>query len=229
MKSIERNKSFLSKSLQQSLRALSLILVVSYPIAAHMSTVHVFPYAIWVLLMLFGVQAFALILEQKAGVASVYFLITIALFWLLQYQVVQPILLAAPVLMISGLLLLFAGTLLPDKTPLITRFAMLVESEPLAIEIARYTRKVTWLWVVVFGLLLLESVLLALLAPTWLWSLFTNGLNYLIVMLVLLIEFCWRMYFLPQTSIRSFSQFLTALIRIDWRRLSRTDGGDHAA
>jgi len=49
------------------------------------------------------------------------------------------------------------------------------------------------------------------------------GVIGIVMLLVLLIEFRVRMKYLPQTSGRTFKQFLLQLIKIDWRRLARSD------
>ena len=78
--------------------------------------------------------------------------------------------------MFGGLLALFGVTLLPGRTPLVTRFAERLDPgfRP---GMAGYTRAVTWAWCLFFAGQLLVSLLLLMLAPAAAWCLFVNGLD----------------------------------------------------
>ena len=110
----------------------------------------------------------------------------------------------------------FLRSLQPGETPLITRIAIAF-GEELTPQRQRYTRQVTVAWTLLFAALTAECLLLALLAPPALWSLFTNGINYLLVATLFVGEYLLRRRLFPQPQ--GFRGFLRELRRIDFRRL----------
>lgn len=88
----------------------------------------------------------------------------------------------------GGLLALFAATLLPGRTPLVTRLAERLDPgfHP---GMAGYTRAVTYAWCLFFAGQLLASLLLLLFAPAAAWSLFVNVLDVVFVALMFLGEY----------------------------------------
>ncbi len=207
-------------TLNSIVETLTIVLVISYPIAAHLSALYRYPYASWILLALLSLQAMQLLRKKKYLGGLICTGLALVLVWLLQQQAAQSIVFLTPVLIVSGLLMLFAGTLLPGNTALITRFAELTESKKLTPAIRRYTRRVTVCWVVLLAVMLLETVLLALFAPPWLWSLCTNGLNYVLILMALMVELRLRRRYAPQADVRTFRQFLLSLLQIDLRQLA---------
>ena len=116
------------------------------------------------------------------------------------YGVIQdsPFALFLPPVMISaGLLWIFAGSLRQGREAIISRFARVVfnEQDPVTLS---YTRRVTQLWSLFFVAMLLETILLAVLAPLDVWSLFANILNYLFIALLFLVEFIYRRFHFPK-------------------------------
>jgi uncharacterized membrane protein len=87
----------------------------------------------------------------------------------------------------GGLLALFGVTLLPGRTPLVTRLAERLDPgfHP---GMAGYTRAVTLAWCLFFVGQLLASLLLLLFAPAAVWSLFVNVLDMVFVALMFLGE-----------------------------------------
>lgn len=121
-----------------------------------------------------------------------------------------------PILVPATLAWLFGCSLLPGRTALITQFAVTVMGHD-APEIARYTRGVTIYWTFVFVALALQALLLAAYGSWLQWSFFTNGINYLIVVVAFLGELLVRrLRFGRITPIRDF---LSQLVRTDFRRL----------
>lgn len=121
-----------------------------------------------------------------------------------------------PILVPATLAWLFGRSLLPGRTALITRFAVRVMGHDTP-EIARYTRGVTICWTLGFLALMLEALLLAVYGSWLQWSLFTNGINYVIVALAFLAELLVRrLRFGRITPIRDF---VSQLVRTDFRRL----------
>ena len=113
-----------------------------------------------------------------------------------------------------------ARTLLPGATPLVARVAAIWRGD-LDTQVARYTRRVTVAWAIFFAIMAIESAILALFAPTHIWSLFTNCINYLLVLLFFVVEYQLRFHFLPRHEHLSFADFCRLLVSIDLRRLAR--------
>lgn len=133
----------------------------------------------------------------------------------------QTMLFLPPILVNLLLCFPFARTLRTDSTPLISTFARMVHGHELDKATLRYTRAVTQLWAGLFILLALESLLLALFAPLEIWSLFTNFINYILVLLVFFIEYQVRIRHLPTLEHPGFVGFMRLLGKIDWRSLSK--------
>lgn len=118
-----------------------------------------------------------------------------------------------PLAITLSILLLFAGTLQPGRTPLVTRMAQLLEGD-LPPEVLRYTRAVTIAWVLFLAAMNLELWLLALLAPPELWSLFANFINYALLGLFFAGEYRLRRHFLPHRPQPGFLAFMRRLSTI---------------
>ena len=125
-----------------------------------------------------------------------------------------------PVLINIALMVLFGRTLLPGATPLVARIASLWRG-PLDSAVALYTRQVTIAWTIFSGLMVFEAIILALFAPLHIWSLFTNFLNYVFVLLFFIIEYRLRLYCLPDHEHLSFRGFCRLLASTDFRTLAR--------
>jgi uncharacterized membrane protein len=124
-----------------------------------------------------------------------------------------------PVLISLVLMLFFGRTLRAGSEPLITRISRAMRGGVLPEEVSRYTRRVTILWVVMFGLLALESALLAAFAPPRIWSLFTNLIDYLIIAAVMLAEYLYHSRRYPNGRHHNFLDFARDLVRVDYRRI----------
>ncbi|HKB83963.1 MAG TPA: hypothetical protein VKD04_12275 [Burkholderiales bacterium] len=115
------------------------------------------------------------------------------------------------------LLWLFGRTLRADRRPLITLLATHVHGE-LPLEIARYTRRVTWAWSVFFAAMALTSVLLFLLEPLPIWSMFNNLLNLPLVVAMYLGEYAWRLRRFPDFPHASIATVFRAFRNFDFSR-----------
>jgi uncharacterized membrane protein len=93
----------------------------------------------------------------------------------------------------------FGRTLFKGRVPLCTEFADKIHGPLTALEL-RYTRGVTWAWVLFFlGNLSLTFVLFAL-APLRTWSFFVNFVSLPLVLLMFVVEFAVRRRVLPQVQ-----------------------------
>nr|UXE46147.1 hypothetical protein Hi04_10k_c5801_00005 [uncultured bacterium] len=124
-----------------------------------------------------------------------------------------------PPLICLVMMAFFGRTLRAGSEPLITRISRAMRGGVISEEVRTYTRKVTILWVTMFGLLALESSLLAIFAPPRIWSLFTNLIDYLIIASVLTVEFFYHTRRYPNPRQRNFSDFAREMVRIDFRKL----------
>lgn len=166
-------------------RALGIALFLAYPATAHFAR----PATAVALLATLGAYVAASILIKHPtrwlappAVASLFFLGLPDAQWLLYLP---------PIALNAGLCWLFGRTLVHGRVPLIARFA-LMEQGTLTEELAAYTRRLTWLWTLLFAGAALASLLLALSGSRDAWSLFTNLVNYLLVAALFLGEFAYR-------------------------------------
>ena len=73
-----------------------------------------------------------------------------------------------------------------------SRFARIHRGGELAPDLARYTRNLTAAWAVFFLVMAVISATLAVTGPLAAWSLFSNLLNYLLVVLFFVLEYAYR-------------------------------------
>ena len=114
------------------------------------------------------------------------------------------------------LLVLFGGSLLPGRTPVVTRIARAARG-PLSPELLQYTRIVTWTWAAFAGLQLLGSAVLLTFAPPAIWSLFVNGLDMPAMLILGGGEYAYRRYrfrALPRLSPEQFRLALAAYFSV---------------
>ncbi len=201
--------------------ALVFTALLAYPAFIHLS--FAFDRPLLVTGMWLAVAAVGLVVTVRRGSASLSLLFGalltagIALWW---WGEAMDVLYLPPVLINIALMILFGRTLLPGATPLVARVASLWRG-PLDLAVAQYTRRVTISWTIFFALMLLESITLALFAPLHIWSLFTNFLNYVFVLLFFVIEYQLRLYCLPSHEHLSFRAFCRLLASTDLRTLAR--------
>ena len=106
--------------------------------------------------------------------------------------------------------LVFAFSLLPGKTPLITRFALL-EFKEISARIAAYTRAWTWAWAVFLLVIAAETFALAFWGTLETWSLFANVLNYVFILAFVVLEYFVRTRIIKEVQIPPFFHYLRSL------------------
>ncbi len=141
-------------------------------------------------------------------------LIPLSLYILWSSQAAATFFLLPPVLINILLTLVFGSTLLPGSKPMITQFAQIMKGDLDAKEL-RYTRQVTIAWVLFFILMSIETLLLALFASPFIWSLFTNFINYLFLFLFFLVEYQIRISQFTELEHPRFVDFIRSLAKID--------------
>ena len=107
----------------------------------------------------------------------------------------------------GSLLVLFAGSLRPGQTPLVSLLARRIRGT-LSPAIAVYTRRVTIVWCGFCALQLLASAALFVLAPRTVWSLFVNVLDTPLLAALFAGEYLVRRWRLPAEQ---HSPFLATL------------------
>lgn len=127
---------------------------------------------------------------------------------------------AIPVLVQGALAWLFARSLRPGLVPLITRYALAMGATDRP-EVWRYTRRLTLAWALLCGGLALLSAVLAISVSTTTWALFANGINYLFLAALFMLEYPLRRWLLRDEPRAGFLPYLAALARADHRRILR--------
>jgi len=97
-----------------------------------------------------------------------------------------------PVVINLALAAWFGMSLASGEEPVISWFARLVRGAELPQDLARYTRNSTVRWTVFFAGMAGVAAALALLATQQTWSLFANGINYLLVAVLFVGEYVYR-------------------------------------
>ena len=198
---------------------LLLALVVSVPLTIHIAIIsgHFTP-ALLILLL-----AFTLIVIRTWKARITFGLMLAFIVVLLSSAIGIPKqfqLYAIPVLINVGLAVIFGLSLLPNKTPIITKYAILLRDE-VEQRVVIYTRQVTQLWTIFFVLLAIESLLLAIFAPLETWSLFANLLNYVFTALVFIGEYYFRINHLNDLEHMSFPRFIHSLSKVSFSDLRK--------
>jgi uncharacterized membrane protein len=107
---------------------------------------------------------------------------------------------------------LFGTSLLPGRTPLVTRLAR--RTEPVMTpRIAAYTRGVTVLWAGFGALQLLASAILLLAGATRAWSLLVNVLDLPLVAATFALEYAWRRWHLRGERLATLRETALAFTR----------------
>ncbi len=127
-----------------------------------------------------------------------------------------------PILIHFCLFLFFSSTLLPGKTPQITRFATLLKGQLSSRELD-YTRQATYAWSIFLFLLFSEAIIIAYIAPIEIWSLFVNFINYFLVLTMFVAEFTIRRIVLKDETNESLLSFLKSFSKINMLEAIKKD------
>lgn len=189
--------------------ASSLGLLMIYSLSVHFGALsgHHLP----ALLVLGGVVSMAMLNKGRWLLLPV---IPVIFYLLWLSESMGNLLLLPPILLNILLALVFGSTLLPGATPLVTQFSQIMKGD-LNAKALRYTRQVTIAWVIFFTLMTIEAVLLALYASPFFWSLFTNFLNYLFLLLFFLVEYWLRTRRFKEVEHLGFIKFMLSLTKVD--------------
>lgn len=191
--------------------------LILYPVVIHLSILfEESQWAFWYLLLVFSffvLDRFTLLWRLFAALSI------ISLLLLSDDKVVAKYaLFSFPVFICLSFLIFFARTLRTGQTPLLTRIAILTDGQ-ISDQVLAYTRKLTIFWSLVFLFLTIESILLAMLAPLELWSLFTNVLNYIFILVLFIVEYFVRRRVLHEWRGRNLRQFIESLTKLRFRNV----------
>jgi len=150
----------------------------------------------------------------KSGIFFLLCLIALFSYFAIDHSIIY----LPPILMISLILYPFARSVTPGKTPLLSRFHQLAEKDNNP-QVMEYTKNVTWVWVMLIALMLFNTLALTFFAPLEIWSLFTNIINYALMLALFVIEWLFRMLWFKHWF--SPIRFITQLMSIDQRELLR--------
>ena len=192
--------------------------MISYPVVAFIAIWFKQPLLlISYLLSIFFLFAIQKSLDKKWFSAIALFIFVGLIAYFTQETYVQYLIYLPPMLILFGLFVLFSQSLMPDKMPLITRYAILLsEKGEIDERHSRYSRTLTIIWSVFFLIMALTSLSLALFSSLDTWSLFTNVISYILVSAFFVIEFFIRKkLFSDLDSLKGgFFQFMRKVIKI---------------
>src|SRR5437879_4790347 len=118
-----------------------------------------------------------------------------------------------PVVINLVLAVWFGRTLAPGEEPMISWFARLVRGTELAPDLARYTRYSTVVWTAFFVSMAAVSAALAVLATPHTWSVFTNGIDYILVGALFVGEYIFRRVRYRNHEQRPFAEVVRTVVR----------------
>jgi uncharacterized membrane protein len=193
---------------------MSILILLTYPLFSHIFVISGHP--VGAALYLLAVIVIFLI-KAVYGKNLPMVLVTVALLIAGASLVMQErstfLMYTPPIVINLGLLMLFGSSLRRGHIPLITQYAQLLDGN-LNQEISLYTKRVTQIWTVLFLVMLIESIGLAIFSTVAVWSLFNNFLNYILIILLFVVEYIYRNVAYPDLPKRSFFQFLYQITQI---------------
>ena len=193
---------------------MSILILLTYPLFSHVFVISGHPFwAAVYLLGLIGLFLIQAILKQNLLLVLIMTSLLVTGTSLVMQNQSTVLMYLPPVMINLGLLLLFGRSLKHDHIPIITRYAQLIDGH-LDQQMSIYTKRVTQVWTILFFVLLIESICLSIFSPIVIWSLFTNFVNYILVIVIFVAEYIYRNVVYPDLPKRSFLQFLYQLLQI---------------
>lgn len=198
---------------------LAAVLLLAYSIAVHfevLGTIH--GLAAVMLLVIVAWFLVAAVRARRGALAGWWLALLSGAILLLAYGNERWLLSLPPILINAVLMIVFARTLRQGSVPMISRFAAIWRGT-LDAKTRHYTLRATQAWVIFFAVMAMESVFLALLASPQIWSLFTQLLNYVFVVLFFVLEYAVRLHVLSHLEHPRFITFVHRLLNVDFRKL----------
>ncbi len=196
------------------------LLIVLYAVLVHLSVVRDAPLLQWLaLVVLCLLPLHQTLLAGRIRAWGLLLLLATGLYGLTHVGGGIYALFLPPVVLPAMVLAVFAPTLRPGQTPLVTRMATLSRGGSLPAELVPYTRAVTWFWVVVLAAQMLTALLLAWLAPLELWSAYTNFGAYAVLALAFAGEYLVRRLRYSHLPHQTLIEYLRSLVQTNYRTL----------
>lgn len=184
------------------------LLIFQYPLSAHTAVLmgeEQFK-LLSLMLLVIGIHYQGLLALRVGAIASTLALAAaLAAVWFFGW--ISILIYLLPTVIPLLLLFTFGSTLLPGKTPMVTAIALSAEGS-LSDEMQRYTRALTWLWVIVFVILAMESILMIIFAEAVLWSWVINIANPILIGGIFIAEFAFRKVRYPDHPHPSFKDYI---------------------
>jgi len=191
---------------------LQVALVVSYPVMVHLAIWLQLTFLQLVALVLFSLGVLLNGLLNKSKLAWFLFGSVVCFSVLLaRYDMALYVLYLPPIVIPLLILSVFVRSLLPGQVALVTDIGEKSRG-PLSSEMRIYTKKVTWLWVIVLSIIVTLSTLLPWLSSDFVWSLFSNILNYVFVAALFIGEFVYRKYRFPSHQHPLFLEYIKIVV-----------------
>jgi uncharacterized membrane protein len=166
--------------------ALGVLLLLSYPVLTHAAVTTGLAYLAWTAWLCIAALVY-LSFPGQWGLAGFALLAAAPL-------AADPdaLLKFPPVVINLALAVWFGRTLAPGEEPMISWFARLARGTELPPDLARYARRSTLMWTAFFVSMASAAAALAVLATPRTWSLFANGIDYLLVGVLFVGEYLFR-------------------------------------
>ena len=187
--------------------ALGVLLLLSYPFLTHAAVTTGLAYLAWTAWLCVAALV-VLSFPGQWGLAGFALLAAAPL-------VADPdaLLKFPPVIINLALAVWFGRTLAPGEEPMISWFARLARGTELPPDLARYTRWSTVMWTAFFVSMAAAAAALAVLASPRTWSLFANGIDYLLVGALFFGEYVFRRVRYPHHSHRPLADVVRTVAR----------------
>jgi uncharacterized membrane protein len=166
--------------------ALAVLLLLAYPVLTHAAVTTGLAYLAWTAWLCIAVLV-VLSFPGPWGLAGFALLAAAPLL-----ADTDALLKLPPVIINLALAVWFGRTLAPGEEPMIGWFGRLVRGTELAPDLARYTRWSTVVWTAFFVSMAAAAAALAAWATPQTWSLFANGIDYLLVGVLFVGEYVFR-------------------------------------
>jgi uncharacterized membrane protein len=187
--------------------ALAVLLLLAYPVLTHAAVVTGLAYLAWAAWLCISALVY-LSFPGPWGFAGFALLAAAPL-----VAETDTLLKLPPVIIDLALAVWFGRTLAPGEEPIISWFARLVRGTELPPDLARYTRISTMVWTAFFVSMAALAAALAVLATPWAWSVFTNGIDYLLVGILFVGEYVFRRVRYPHHEHRPFADVVRTVAR----------------
>ena len=187
--------------------ALAVLLLLSYPVLTHAAVTTGLAYLAWAAWLciaalvylsfrgLWGLAGFALLAAAPLAADT------------------EALLKLPPVIIDLALAVWFGRTLAPGEEPMIGWFARLVRGSELPPDLASYARFSTVMWTALFVGMAAAAAALAALATPRTWSLFANGIEYLLVGVLFVGEHVFRRVRYRHHEPRSLAEVVRTVAR----------------